>query len=432
MRSNTIIQSVWPKTKEVWLLLLLLLTPFRAITIVLSPLIVFFYYRRFHVRLGQQRRFAALFVLFFISSGFGLIGGTTSLYSVVLSCVICLPMYFMLFGEPVGVASHDFMKKKFATPFMIMLVAVNLLGLCYWLFHGGGDEYGWAYGRHYEYVHGLAMIDSFIFLYYVIKLLYGHLSKKEWYLFIFISISLIACGYGLGFICLFLTFLVFLLFMGRSKSLIILLALGLSAYAVSQSSFFYYERRNITKVIHRVDIRKLTMFEDFFKLVKDDPQILLLGTGPGGYNSRSTFLLCGDNENFINKALGNVEPPYYKKYIYPLWNNSFVSQEAFTDGTRNKPYSNFVSIWAEQGLFFLAIVIIMYYYLIKRLKRYQKHRVGYHFLLALDTFMIISLISHLWLETTEFMVYCLIRYYMLLSLKNEQALTDLDSSNSHS
>lgn len=419
MGQNGTAHTVKLKSKETWLFLLLLLTPLRAITIVLSPLVVYYIYQRFCIRLSQRRYFYMLLFLFIISSAFGLIVGTTTIYNILLSCCVFLPMLFMLFGRPAGIADPDIREKSIATPFLHFLLIIDFLGLCYWLRHFGGDEYGWAYGRHYEYVHGLGMINIYVFLYYSMKLLYSRLSKKDWAVFIFIAFSVLACGYGLGFICLFLTFLVLLLFMGRSKSLVIILVLALGVYGISRSSLFLYERSNIAKLAENVDVRKKTMFQDFFRLIRKDPQILLTGTGPGGYNSRSTFLLCGDNDNLINKAIGYVEPPYYKKYIYPLWNKTFVSQDNFTDGTRNKPFSSFVSIWAELGTVFMLIVCVMYYRLARRHKSYKRtNRVGYYYLLSLDIFMILSLVSHMWIESTEFIVYCLIRYYVICSLKN--------------
>lgn len=408
-----------PKKQEVFLLLLLLLTPFRAIGIVLSPIITLYIYRLFHVRLCQPKWFFFLLFLFAVSSVFTVMIGTTSPYGVLLSCVVLLPMLFLLFGEPLGGADPDVLHKKLAMPFLYALLLVNLLGLFYWVTHHFGDEYGWAYGRHFEYVHGLGMIDSFVLLYYAMKLLYGQLSKKEWYFFLFIAFSTLACGYGLGFLCLFLTFLVLVLYMGRSKSIIVLLVLAIGAYGVSKSSLFEYERNNIARVAQNVDVRKMTMFQDFFKLLKEDPQVLFVGTGPGGYNSRSATLLCGDNDNFINRFLGHVEHPYYKQYIYPLWNKTFVSQEDYTDGTRNKPFSSFVSIWAELGTVFMLIVCVMYYRLARRHKSYKRtNRVEYYYLLSLDIFMILSLVSHMWIESTEFIVYCLIRYYVICSLRN--------------
>ena len=95
--------------------------------------------------------------------------------------------------------------------FLKFLILIDLLGLFFWI-NGGVDEYGMAYGRHYEYVHGLSMINTYVFLWFLMKYLFTkQLSLKEWIVFGYISFSIIACSYGLGYICLLLTFVVLLI-----------------------------------------------------------------------------------------------------------------------------------------------------------------------------------------------------------------------------
>lgn len=416
-----VIQSQRIKRTEVLLSLLLLLSPARAITVFLLPLALFVLISRFPSHLRYKQSIAILITIFILSSLFGLATETTSLGGVILSSIIFLPMILFLFYEPSCSIDKKELYNKLAKPFLYFLLAIDILGCIYKLSHGGVDDYGWAYGKHYEYVHGLAMINTFVFLWFVMKLLYSHLSRKEWLIFGMIAISIIGCGYGLGIICLFLTFVVLLCRLGKRKSLLVLCLLLIGVYEVSKSPNLEYERENIALAMDNVDVRKITMFHEFISLLKDDNQIFIIGTGPGGYNSRSALLLSGDNQNFVNKALGNIQPVYYKKYIYPLWNRTFVSQAAHTDGTRNKPFSSFVSIWAELGVFFIVIFAIIYIKLIKQLRRYKRHKVEYYFLLSLDIFMVFSLISHLWLETTEFIVYCLIRFFAIMSLKSEHS-----------
>ncbi len=420
MEENKImIQAPRIRRAEVLLSLILLLSPARAITVFLLPLIIYLLIPRFHSHLKYKQCIAILMTIYVLSSLYGLGTETTSLGGVILSSIIFLPMILFLFYEPSCSIDKKELYNKLAKPFLYFLLAIDILGCIYKLSHGGVDDYGWAYGKHYEYVHGLAMINTFVFLWFVMKLLYSHLSRKEWLIFGMIAISIIGCGYGLGIICLFLTFVVLLCRLGKRKSLLVLCLLLIGVYEVSKSPHLEYERENIALAMDNVDVRKITMFHEFISLLKDDNQIFIIGTGPGGYNSRSALLLSGDNQNFVNKTLGNIQPVYYKKYIYPLWNRTFVSQAAHTDGTRNKPFSSFVSIWAELGVFFLALFSFIYVRQIRQLRKYKRHKVEYYFLLSLDIFMVISLISHLWFETTEFMIYCLIRFFTIMSLKSE-------------
>ena len=416
---NTVIQSKRIKRIEVFLYLVLLLSPARAITIFLLPLILYYFFSRFPSHLKYKQCIVLLIILFVISSLYGLTADTTSFWGIILSCIIFLPMVALPFYEPSCILDRKAIYAKIVRPFLLFLLAIDIFGFIFWLLKGGVDDYGWAYGKHYEYVHGLSMINTYVLLWYIMKILYGRLSKKEWIVFGFIAFSFIGCGYGLGGICLFLTFAVMIFRLGGKKSLIVLCLLLIGLYEISRSPHFKYERENVAQAMDNIDVRKITMYHDFISLIKKDNQVFLIGTGPGGYNSRSALLLCGDNQNFVNKILGNIEPVYYKEYIYPLWNRTFVSQYAHTDGTRNKPFSSFVSIWAEQGVLFILLFSVIYIKLINQLRRYKSHKVEYYFLLSLDIFMIISLISHLWFETTEFLIYCLIRFFTIMSIKNE-------------
>ena len=93
-------QIIRVRRMEVLLLLLLLLTPARAITLFILPLVLFLIYRRFPYKLKYRYGSFALIGLFMISSLLGLTFDTTSVEGVVLSCIIFLPMILFLFCEP--------------------------------------------------------------------------------------------------------------------------------------------------------------------------------------------------------------------------------------------------------------------------------------------------------------------------------------------
>lgn len=314
--------------------------------------------------------------------------------------------------------------KCIARNFLVLLLIIDALGLVFWLAYGG-DEYGMAYGRHYEYVHGLAMINTYVLLWYVMKFFYGEMKMGDWLVSSFIALSWLVCQYGLGFVCLIMTFIILLLTARKFKVFLFISLLLTGAYLLLQTSRFSYERENIMKFTHRTDTRKMVMFERFFSLLRNDSQVMMIGTGAGGYNSRVTQLLSGENDNMLNRYFGKIEPKYYKQDIYPLWNRIVVSQRKFTDGTRNKPYSSAVSIWAENGIIFFLLFCWLYADQIRYIRNFRSDRVSYNYLLALDIFMIISLISHMWLETSEFVVYCLIRHVVISDVQHRMLINQL-------
>ena len=395
-----------------WLMPILTLTPVRVVVIFLLPLLAFGAARFYALRIDS--RVWVLLLLFAVSSCAGLVVHTTTLYSVLLSCIVFLPVLVLRFATPAVMKSRRM--HSAARAFLITLLVIDALGLCFFLAYGG-DEFGMPYGRHYEYTHGLGMVNTFVLLWYVMKFFYGEMKVLDWCIAAFIAIAWLCCQYGLGFVCLILTFVILLL-TARKFKVLLFSALALAgAYLLLQTANFSYERENIHKLSRRTDARKLVMFDRFVSLLRNDPQVLVLGTGAGGYNGRVAQLLCGENDNTLNHYLGKVEPKYYKQDIYPLWNHLFVSQRKFNDGTRNKPFSSAVSLWAENGLLFFLLFCWLWVAQMRRLRYFRSDRVSYNYLLALDIFMFISLVSHMWLETSEFLVYILIRHTVLSNIQ---------------
>lgn len=403
-----------------WLLPILTLTPIRGVVIFLLPFIALG--SAFWGSWRVDWRVWVLLFLFIISSVFGLAAQTTSVYSVILSFIVFLPVLFLLFSMPALLRSRLIIES--AKAFLFILLIIDALGLGFWLVYGG-DEFGMAYGRHYEYTHGLAMVNTYVLLWYVMKFFYGEMKVSDWCIAAFIALSYLCCQYGLGFVCLFLTFVILLLTARKFKVLLFLCLLLTGAYFLFQTHYFSYERENILKFSRRTDARKMVMFERFLSLLRHDPQVLWMGTGAGGYNGRVAQLLSGENDNSMNHYLGKIEPKYYKQDIYPLWNHTFVSQRKFNDGTRNKPFSSVVSLWAENGLIFFLVFCWLYADQIRIIRKFRDYRVSYNYIQALDIFMIISLISHMWLETSEFVVYCLIRQAVLSDVQHRMLVNQL-------
>lgn len=398
----------------------LTLTPLRAAMIVILPLFV--HYCNKIQPLKYAREIRILILLMVTSSIIGLLHGTTDVSHIVLSFWILLPIFLLLFSEPdninpVFIKLLPYIKRMF----LYILFVINIIGAYSWLTSPKIDMFGFGYGmNHYETVHGLAMIDTYFLLYFIISGFTNGFNRQRVLCILFFLFCIYGCQYGLGLICLFITFIVMLIYAKQLKSLLVLcIVLLIGIYALNTETFAY-ERENIEKAQKGEDSRKVTMFMDFLKIQTENIDIVLFGTGAGGYNSRTTNLLSRDTKNIFTYLLGNEsQPPYYKKYIYPLWNKNFVSQASHTDGTRNKPYSNLISLWAEFGIVFFIVFVWLYY---KQMKKVLQYKYSHHFestyLLALDVFMIVSLISHLWLETSEFVLYCLIRLMIMVQIKH--------------
>jgi hypothetical protein len=101
---------------------------------------------------------------------------------------------------------------------------------------------------------------------------------------------------------------------------------------------------------------------NYFQMVTDHPEALLVGTGPGTYASRGfrTFSVVGrdDTVNGLYRSLFNTE--YYMtdvaaRYVMPVINNY-----AFGAASTTVPWFSFLSIPAELGIPGLIIVLALY------------------------------------------------------------------------
>lgn len=251
------------------------------------------------------------------------------------------------------------------------MALIDILGaFFYFVVFKGGDEFGYAYGVHFQYVSGLAMMNAVMILYYALYILESkeRISKNTYLWLLFFIISFVFCFFGLGLLCLALAF-GFYFCSKVSLKKIIYGFIAISVFVVllfkSGTEIIEYNNRNIELAVDAIrnprlyayDARKVLMFSNYIDMIEDEPLLFLTGTGAGGFNSRVSFLLNRDSNNEFTKIFGHHMPYYHSKNIYPLWNNKIVSFDEHTDGTRNKPFSSLLAILAEGGIivFFLYI-----------------------------------------------------------------------------
>jgi hypothetical protein len=111
------------------------------------------------------------------------------------------------------------------------------------------------------------------------------------------------------------------------------------------------------KVLWSKSPRKVVFFNGVGKRLLSNPEIILIGTSPGTYNSMTAFMLNGDYTRIglIRDNVKNI-PKYHKEDVLPLWNEKIYGK-TWMDGTRNQPFSSFVSVLMEYGM----IIGILYF-----------------------------------------------------------------------
>lgn len=386
---------------------LILLTPLRAMTIVIMPYFLVMLKKRF--KGGNTAK--SLLILLFISSIYGLFNGTDEWQNVLLSWFILSPIVY-LFCSDFRNIRHDLFIRfvKYST---IIIGIIDFLVFFTYFIYGTEDDFGLPYGHHFNNVHGLSMLNAIMFFYYGAKYFHGIKDKKYIFLTCYFFICFIMCFYGTGLLILILTITLFLIIRVKLKQQLLIISLGIigfgTIYYVNRNNLIYLETQ-IGHFTNNKDITKVPRKILFLQTVNErlhEETIgeILCGFGPGSYNGRIAFLLNKEAENPFVEAIGKTMPKYHKSDVFIYWNAEAYDNSLFRGGTANKPNSSFISIFMENGILF---GLVFFGFWIRKIFRYAQHCKRssiYIFLFLAHVFYFISAISEQWIETSEFLYY---------------------------
>ena len=286
-----------------------------------------------------------------------------------------------------------------------VLVVNNSIGLFEFLSSqlNRNDQYDDAfigfYGRSGTAMHGLSIINAAVATLYLVS--FGQSSALGWTrarllrlaLALVLGISSVLCFYGLGLVIWMVMIGLMALASIRRPAfaglLIIygLLMVGISAW--SSPKTMAYTVSNIDQVTSNSKLddwagtngnenngksaqndalarryqhlpRKVQLFGLYYGHYWGNWHLLILGSGPGTFCSRVTFLLGGDfsTKKWVNDLRPNAQPAFAQAYVLPLWSSKLTSMP-YQDGTRNQPFSSVVAMVAEYGwLFALTLLVI--------------------------------------------------------------------------
>lgn len=294
--------------------------------------------------------------------------------NLLLSYTFILPMVALLFAKP----DDDFKERRtellktLLKTVTSVMIFNNLLGYIQFFTNPYDDAFIGIYGRHSIGMHGLALMNGLLFLYYFGKAKNLKISKADLGFAIFFGLSFVMAFYGMGLLMLVSTVALYFLLVKKQFSFLLALPfvaglLGLVMWFVAPDTLKYnlnnirlgVEALTVKDVENTDTPRKIWMFFRFGNQIQKDAAMAVWGTGPGTYNSRASFLLNGDYSpnSVLERVLGVCTPELALKQAYPLWDSKILSNP-YQDGTRNMPFTNFISIWSEYGVFCLSIVFL--------------------------------------------------------------------------
>ena len=413
-------------------------TQLRALIVLFMPLCVIFSRKIFVCKKNHPIFF--LYFLFIISSIVGLVTNTVDLSNVFLYTWICIPLIYIQFSNYTLNKKCSISWSIFFINLRSVLVIINIIGfLCFFIIFRTQDDFGRGYGEHFKSVSGLAFVNAFMVLYYFSKYLKQGLKRKEFFYFLFFSISHLLCFSALTSICLIVAIAIYFLFRINWKLILSVSILGVTFYYVIKIANPEVIDYNVNNVQYFIDndsgdnkARKKIMYLDFFKYYNHNIfRASVFGVGPGGYNSRTSFLLNKDADNIFVDIIGTHMPKYHKQYIYPLWNSNFVDQSKYNDGARNKPFSSMISIAAELGVLFFIIFCIMWLRRIHTYLKQSNHDYEFLFLFFINVFVFTSMFTEYWMESSEYLLFLLLQG-SLCAYKNQIKITENEYTNNFS
>lgn len=402
-------------------LCVLLLTPIRALFVLIVPFLVLWFSRVYGVKVNCLKLivFSSLFLL---SAIWGVWMGSSPVVNILLSLWIVYPLLLLILGN--GKVICGDIAKNFIDVASFILCCVDIVGILLGYFVGFHPDFmEMTYGAHFARMNGLAMINTVFSVYYLVNYL-SVKSKISLAYFLLFSVSIILCQCGLVFICIVLTFVVIALLKSSVKYCFVLLVCMLISFLFARrynTEFGYYSYTLSLlneKNVWEDNFRKMKVFSNYEKVIRDAPANLLFGVGPGSYNGRVAFLINEDASNPFVSIFGTTSPKYHKKYVYPLWNKYFVSQTSYNDGSRNKPFSSCLSILAEYGV---VMFVFVYGFYLKKILLLRKcsFRSKNFVLLFISIFWFLMLLCDQWLESSEMMFYLVFIYMLQSVIKGE-------------
>lgn len=294
-----------------------------------------------------------------------------------------IPFLFLLLSVPQHRSAADSWQRRpgdrsflklLMTAITPVVILNDIIGISQYINNPNDDSFVGIYGIFTVSQNGLSILNSILFFYY----LAAFLSNRK-------RINLALCGffitcavmgfYGAGFVVLLASLsLTFLKFRRKSLlqftffTLVTLIASTMLMKTISPDTYQY--NIAIIKKFLRPSAenapRKITSFKNYFTGYGSHPADMLLGSGPGTYNSRSAFMVGSPTYFNLDIVKSPQQPYFFRNYAYPLWN---ASNTGPYDGFMNQPFSSILALLGEYGLIFTILLGLLFAHGFRRINR---------------------------------------------------------------
>lgn len=305
-----------------------------------------------------------------------------------LSLYHMIPFLLLLFAVP---SEKTLQEKGLQDIFIYFLAPValinNIVGFAQYIRYPSDDSFIGLFSHYGISLYGLVLLNTILFAFYFSKYR-GTKTKSHLFKSLFFLLCAVMGFYGAGlivfiaaFVLSFLTFRLLAIIRIVFISIMVLVAAYYLVSFLRPQALTYYEIsiKRLIKYDKSESPRKIIAHYNYVRAYPDNVKDLLLGSGPGTFNSRSAFM-AGSPQlfNALPFLKSDKQPYYFKNYAYPLWNHTNTSVLLYEDGFRNQPFSSILAFLGEYGLIFTLVLlwsVFEYYNRIKNLYKSsgQKH-----------------------------------------------------------
>jgi hypothetical protein len=307
-------------------------------------------------------------------------------------------LIILLFAAPVPVVESKERLRVLMNCITGVVMVNNVFGVIQYINFPNDDSFEGLYGRFTVTQNGLSIVNGMLFVYYFIRYQSTGNMRLLWLSGLFLICSILGF-YGAGLIVLLLALPLTFFRFSVSKifqAVLIIAFIGAIAYYAMRSISPNTLNYNLAIIERFIDPkpetmpRKLLAIKNYFNGYGSSATDLLLGSGPGTFNSRSAFMVGSPSYFDVGFIKQEAQPPYFQNYAYPLWN---ATNTGPYDGFMNQPFSSLFAMLGEYGLLFTILLVSLAYSHRKTLLRPTRKQQWHHTFLRFVTVYLILLIS---------------------------------------